>query len=272
MRRVYKNIVLGFALLVSPSMAVGQSYPGYTEPVFDALLSAAVPGTIKNIRVKQGDSVEEGAVLVELDDRLESLEVDRRKLIWQSKIEVNAAKLRTELLQRDFSATKELFETTKSVSREEMETKELEYQLALAEYQRLEKIEEREELEYRIASEQLNLKQIRAPGAGIITDVLLDEGENCEQRQPVMRFVNVSKGYFKCNMNAADAGDLTLGQVVTLSLPSGPATVKVPGVISYIAPVVDPASGLQEVKATFENGGNKVRPGVAGAMAFGGAE
>jgi multidrug efflux pump subunit AcrA (membrane-fusion protein) len=37
----------------------------------------------------------------------------------------------------------------------------------------------------------------------------------------------------------------------------------------YVSPVVDAASGLQEVKALFENAGGVIRPGVAGVLMVG---
>jgi multidrug efflux pump subunit AcrA (membrane-fusion protein) len=67
-------------------------------------------------------------------------------------------------------------------------------------------------------------------------------------------------------MEADEAGELSLGQGVTLSIPQGNETDTLNGKISFISPVVDPASGLQEVKALFDNPDNRIRPGVAGHM------
>jgi hypothetical protein len=40
-------------------------------------------------------------------------------------------------------------------------------------------------------------------------------------------------------------------------------------VIEYASPVVDPASGLREVKVLFDNPTGDVQPGVAGSMTVG---
>ncbi len=42
--------------------------------------------------------------------------------------------------------------------------------------------------------------------------------------------------------------------------------VIVTGKISFISPVVDPASGLAKIKALFENADGKIRPGLAAKL------
>ena len=46
--------------------------------------------------------------------------------------------------------------------------------------------------------------------------------------------------------------------------PRGP--VSRPGTVEYVSPVVDPSSGLREVKVLFDNADNKIQPGVPGKM------
>ena len=59
---------------------------------------------------------------------------------------------------------------------------------------------------------------------------------------------------------------LKLGQSVKLEIESASEPKAVEGKIVYLSPVVDPASGLQKVKALFENSNGSIRPGVAGKM------
>jgi multidrug efflux pump subunit AcrA (membrane-fusion protein) len=54
--------------------------------------------------------------------------------------------------------------------------------------------------------------------------------------------------------------------IVAVSVPVGREMLTLPATLSYIAPVVDPASGLLEVKALFNNPQERVRPGVAGTL------
>ena len=53
---------------------------GITEPYLDATLSAPVAGILGKQFFKEGDRVEAGKVIVELDKRIEELEVSRREV------------------------------------------------------------------------------------------------------------------------------------------------------------------------------------------------
>ncbi|MFT5122360.1 MAG: RND family efflux transporter MFP subunit [Kiritimatiellia bacterium] len=258
--------ILACMLLPASLYGAAISAPGITEPIIDATLSSSVPGMIKTLHVKEGERVKKGQVILTLDQALETLEVARRKLAWESKVEVEAAEARAALLLQDYEGTKKLFETTQSISKEDLDKKDLEYRLSVAEWQRLEIVEQREALEYQIAEQQLLRKLVKAPGDGIITTILLEEGENCQERQPLARFVDISQGHFISNIDASLVGKIKTGQAVTVSVPIGTKMITLPATLSYIAPVVDPASGLLEIKALFMNPQENIRPGVAGTL------
>jgi RND family efflux transporter MFP subunit len=203
---------------------------------------------------------------VELDKRLEQLEAARRKLVWESKAELEAAEARVVTLSTDLEATRKLFQTTRSVSREDMDKKELEYKIASAERDRLLNAEARERIEYEMAMEQLRERQIIAPFDGVLTDLYLDVGEDCEPRQPVARVVDTSECRFIANMDAAAAGRLKPGDPALLAIESAGGTVSRTGTVEFVSAVVDPASGLQRVKIRFGNADGKVAPGVAGTL------
>jgi RND family efflux transporter MFP subunit len=253
-------------VLLGVSPAAGLVCGGITEPIRDATLSATVPGTIAVIHVDEGDRVAGDEVLVELDKELEELEVERRKMIWESKVEVDSAEQRAETVKRDLDGTRQLFETTRSVSQDELEQKELEYKLAVAEWDRLKLAEDRERIEYRMAEEQLRRREIRSPMDGTVAEVFIEEGEGCETREPIIRIVQTREVRFVTNIDARIARNLRLGAKVSLDIEGGADSIRREGEISFISPVVDPASGLQEVKAVFGNEDGEVRPGVAGVM------
>src|SRR5437870_350400 len=58
---------------------------GITKALLDVTLSASVPGIITARNSREGDFVHEGAVILELDRKLEELEVERRKLVRDQK-------------------------------------------------------------------------------------------------------------------------------------------------------------------------------------------
>jgi RND family efflux transporter MFP subunit len=262
-------LLVAYVLLWSPLPAPGQetlSVSGITESIDDVTLSLSVAGTVSKVFFEEGDKVRSGQSILHLDRRLEQLEVARRKLIWESKAEVESAQARVLTLKSQLESTRDLFQSTGSVSREELEEKELEYKLALAEQKRLAMEEEKQRIEYEMAVENLSKRRLTSPIGGVVIKLFLDVGESCEPEQPLAHVVDPSRCLFICNMEEWLGRTLKPGQVVDLAINTGYETVAKKGKIVFASPVVDPASGLLEVKAAFENQDGEVRPGVSGSM------
>lgn len=240
--------------------------PGITEPIRDVLLSLPTMGTIARVFYNEGDRVKKGTVILNLDMQLETLEVERRKLIWKSKAEVNSAIARVATLWSQLKSSEELYDSTGSISLDELEQQQLEYALAVAEKERLENNEARERIEYKIAAEQLSKRSLRAPFTGVITELLVDIGETSELDVPLVHFVDTSRGLFVCTVEEPVGRTLRSGPSIDLEIQAGATSVQIEGQITYVDPVVDPASGLQRVKVVFQNKAGEIYPGVAGTM------
>lgn len=250
----------------SRSAAAPTRVPGITEPVHDSLLSSPVAGAVHAIHFKEGDLVEAGAVILELDKALEELEVKRRQSVYESRAELEAAEHRASVLQLDYESTKRLFEKSKSVSKDEVDKRELEFKLAVGERERLTAAKERERIELDIARQQLAYRQIVAPFAGVITDLRVDLGVSCEPRQPVVRLVELKKIYFVADVTPALTSNLKPGREARLQIETGSGQREVLGTVEYLAPVVDPGSGLRRVKLIFDNPGAEIAPGAVGRL------
>jgi RND family efflux transporter MFP subunit len=232
---------LAAATLGAPPLRAqgGDWISGITEAINDVTLSAPAAGIIGKRPLKEGDFVKAGQAILELDKRLEDLEVNRRKFVLDLR--------RTEL-----ESTKKLFEKTISLSREEMDKKVTEFAVA--------------EAEYELAKEQLNRRLIVAPFDGTITALAMNVGEACQAQQALARLVDTRRCYFVCNVEARSGHSLRAGQSVKLEVEAGDQTASFTGTVYFVSPVVDPASGLMRVKVVFENPDGRIRPGVAGRM------
>jgi RND family efflux transporter MFP subunit len=251
---------------LGPSAAESQRLQGITIPIKDAALSAMVAGTVSKLVVEEGDVVEAGDIILELDKVQETLEVARRRLVWLDRSELRAASHRLETLHRDLASTHELFKTTKSVSMDELDKKKLEVNLAGAELARVEASEAREELEFHMAEEQLRRRDLTAPMSGTITTIDVEVGEYREPRQPMVRLVDVSRFYFVGNVTEAVGQGLTHGKPVRVRVGEGATADEMTGTVCFASATVDPASGLLLVKAVFDNPGGRVRPGTAAEL------
>ncbi len=255
-----------FLLTIAPCQAQSTSSQGIIEPFQDAKVGAPSAGIVVAINAREGTFVRKGDVVVELDSELESLEVERRKTIADSTVEMRAARTRVETLKVDLEGTRKLWESTKSVSLEDLRKKELEYKLAEADLEQLEVTKKREQVEYRIADAQLRRRFVTAPFDGIIVERLLEMGESCNQQQPLFRIVDVSKCRLVVHLEKAQSLKLRQGKQVTVRIQEIGGVLTTPGTVEFVSPLVDASSGLREIKVLFENPDDKVHPGVTGTI------
>jgi RND family efflux transporter MFP subunit len=235
---VVSKILVLFAstALCAAGAAEMKSVNGITEPFMDVELGASGAGIVHSQLFKEGDTVKKGEVIIELDKRLEELEVERRKAVMDQN-------------KMTFESTRTLAQNTKSVSKEELAKKEAEYNVSVA--------------EYGIAVEQLAHRQIVAPFPGAITEIQLHPGAACAPYQSIVRLVDTTRFYFVGQIEGKSSLSLRLDQPVKIEVEGGAV---VAGKISFISPVVDPASGLARIKALFDNPDGKIRPGLAAKL------
>jgi multidrug efflux system membrane fusion protein len=216
--------------------------------------------------MREGDRVRKGDLILDLEKHKQQLEVERRKLIWNSKVEIESAALRVASLKSQLESSQRLFEQSKSVSGEELEKRRLEYELAVAEKKNLQSAEERQRLEYEFSLEELRQHSLRAPIEGVINKLFLNEGESCQANQPLVQIVDTGKGLFICTMEEPVGRLFKVGDNIDLTVRVGQDTVIKQGTVIFASPVVDSASSLMEIKAEFDNHDGLIRPGVSGWM------
>lgn len=247
-------------------MAESTQYSCVTEAYKDATLSFTVSGRIEAIHHREGDVVKAGTDLVDLEHTSESLEVQRRKLVFEDKSQLQGAKSEADTYKKLLESSQKLFDSTGSVSRDELSKMELKAKTAEAEYQRLAISEQREQVEYKLALANLAQRTLKAPFSGTIVDVKLEEGEICEANQPLIELVDIKRGYLNCNIDEPVGRQLSSGDEVPVSIQAGHGQWSGSGKVVFVAPVVDPASGLLRVKIEFDNPDGEVRPGVPGTV------
>jgi RND family efflux transporter MFP subunit len=239
---------------------------GITEPYRDSTVSTTVVGAVSSIDVNEGQFVRRGQTLIELDNELEKLEVDRRKLVMESKVELESAQAQFELIGEDLATTRELYQNTRSISEEDLMQKEMDYALAEAEVNRLKIAEQREEIEYKIAQAQLENRLVKAPFDGIVVRLFVEEGENCSPQQPLARIADTRRVRLVVHMDSGLSRTLKRGMGVRVRVDEMNSPITRRGSVEFISPVVDPSSGLREVKVLFDNADGRVHPGVAGSL------
>lgn len=253
-------------LLLAAATAHADEVAALVVPVRESTLSMTVVGRVAAVPVADGAAVAEGDLLVELERRVEELDAERRRLVHANTAELDAARARVAQLAAELEGTRRLFASTGSVSREELERKDLELQTARAELDQLALREEIEALDHALALEQVRRRELRAPHAGRAVEVLAEVGETVEPRQPLVRLVDASRVHVVANVEAAAAFRLDPARPLRVRVPTADGDVEREGRVEYLAPVVDAASGLRKVRVEVDNADGRIVPGVQAVL------
>jgi multidrug efflux pump subunit AcrA (membrane-fusion protein) len=221
---------------------------------------------------KEGTAVNKGDTIIKLDYMETLLDAERCRVIAESDAELQAAKLKAATAEKDYEATRTLHDSTRAISGEELWKKELEYNLTKTERDRLTMVKSKEVIEYKMSLDRLNHYFVITPFNGIIAQSFLFESETCKPQEPLIKLVDIARCRFITYVPAIFARDLTKGKKVTIFLEGGKTPLTREGTIEFIAPVVDPSSGLRTVKIIFDNLDGSVQPGVKGSLIISSSE
>ena len=243
-----------------------RSFDGVTEPIASSVIGLTVSGRIDSLWVSEGQFVKKGDVILNLNKEDEEIQASMTKLILENTAGLVSAKSKKEIYGKDYLATKKLFETSTSVSEEQVWQKELEYKSALAEYENLVMTEEKERLEYEMALIQLEKRILRAPYDGEIVRINKNKSESVQALEDLVEIADVHFCRMISYIPAAAASVLKKNQEVRLLLDGGRQKRYKKGKIDFISPVIDRSSMLRTVKVIFNNEDKAIEPGVTGKI------
>jgi RND family efflux transporter MFP subunit len=160
------------------------------EPRSIAELSAATDGIISEIFVKRGDRVEAGQALAQLDDKLETLQIELAQARAESDVNLRAQTSRLDLRQIEFDralqleqrnvaavALRQTAEIELALAKLAMEEAQLEQKVSLIELAQSKAVRDR--------------RVLRSPVDGIVTAVLAAKGEFANEQTPVITVAEV---------------------------------------------------------------------------------
>ena len=179
---------------------------GSVESRRNIMISAEIPGRINEIKVREGERVTKGQLLMVLDAESIARSID------ELKTQLDLAKIvyerQTRLWQQNVGSEIQYLEAQNKV----------------------------ESLEKRLASlnTELNKTRIKAPFSGSIDSVPIKEGEFAMMGMPLVRVVSLSELYIKADVSERFVGKFEQGDVVEVYLPANEEVV-----ISEIVAVSD---------------------------------
>ncbi|HCZ32928.1 MAG TPA: hypothetical protein DHV93_05410 [Holophagaceae bacterium] len=214
-------------------VSAGTPVEGLVQPFRQVDVSAPVSSRITELKVGEGEAVQEGQTLALLYGKLEELEMMRAKALLE---------------RREFEAkgAKRLYD-----SRIIPEAKALESRIEL----------DLARLQYETAAEQVRLRTVQTPLAGVVVARHREVGEAVSTAQPLFRILDLSRVVVVCAVDPKALAGLAAGQKARVTLPQMPETGTLEGEVALVDPCAD-AAGLVRVKVVVENPERRIRSGL----------
>ena len=252
---VFVLILFGLAL----DSASGVEVDGFTEPYRTIHVAASETGIITKIHVREGDVVEEGQLLAQLDDdvHLALLAIAGQAMNAKGRLDTTLADL--ELKSSRYEKLKQL-RADGHARQEEVDRAATE--LAVAEGQVVTAREDLliKKLEFDKLQTQLERRSIRCTADGVVAALHKNEGEFVAPNDPeVLTLVELDPLIAVFSIMHPLADRLKVHSTIKVRFPESKDTVK--GTIEFISPVTDFESGTVRVKIRVDNSDGRYRSG-----------
>ncbi|OGD20184.1 MAG: hypothetical protein A2W03_13260 [Candidatus Aminicenantes bacterium RBG_16_63_16] len=255
--------------------------PGEAVTTRKIVMKTEVAGVIKELKVKEGLHVKAGDLLAALDDEkyrlaLERQRASRLRLLSEMLLErkfgqptdrPGAMPERIAKVNEDFAVSEAGFRKG-LISLADFEKASQDHEIAL-----IESGMKREEVraaskgltqaEIDVKAGELDLQKtsVKAPFAGIITDISVSPGEHVEAGRQLFTLVNISEIKMIARVLESEVGKMKAGREVDLRFSAYPdKTFK--GQVEAISPVVNPEDKTCAVHVVVENQQEEIKPGM----------
>jgi len=254
------------AALAWPVAATAADFVGIVHPRHHLTLSFAVAGLVTRVLVEPGRRVEAQETLIELDERVQLLEEQRRRIVFEDQSEIRANEERLRIVQPLAEDARRLAATRAAISREDAARSELDFLATRGRLAQLEAQKKREQAELQSAEQERLARRLQAPVGGVVTKIGVDLGEWARPGEMAIELIDASVLHLRVNVPAAAARRLRVGVPLAVAFEPGLGADAVNGQISFISPAVDAASGLVELRVRFANPGGRLSPGIKGTI------
>ena len=229
---------------------------GKIQPKTQVKISADVSARINKIAVVEGQHVEKGQLLVELDrERLTAMVESGEANVRSATANATLVKQNMIQAEREFNRTKEMM-NQKLTSQSVYDAAEAAYQVEVARYQSANDQAEQAKAALKQARDDLSKTTIYSPMAGTITDLNKEQGEIAigSQFQPdvILIVADLSVMEAQVNVDENDIVQIGIGQDAEIQVDALP-DARLKGKVTDIANSANAsAAGTQEQKTEFE--------------------
>lgn len=256
-------------------------------------ISASEAGLLIELSVKEGEAVEVGSTLAQIDGREAELlcqraetEVEEARSLAENDIKVRFAKLSAAVADAEMKRAKESHEKfPKSVSQTELDRLKLladkavlEVEQAQIDLQQARRSLRVKEGDLERARLELKRRTIVAPFPGMVVQWKKQQGEWVEPGTPVMRLIRMNRLRAEAFVASQSLPGNLIDRPVKLIVESTalgnekPTTTSHTGKLVFVSPEVDPVNGQVRIWAEIDNSDLSLRPGQTATLVVGAAK
>ena len=266
-----RRIAMFAVLCMSAASGVGSAWAQQPDVVADTRscllkprkvvqVGSPVFGVLSNILVDRATLVTKGQLVAKLDTSVEEAQLALDRFRAANTTATDAAKTdlawnQRELARRQkiagnmFSKANEIDEVTTKVDQDKISVQKGQTDQRTA------------ELEAEKSAAQLNLKLIRSPVDGVVSEIKLEPGEFIYETTPIMTIVQYDPLTIDLTLPAQRYRQVRPGTVVQVYL-AEPVNAAMSATVDVIDPVIDAASDTFRVRLLLSNPGNAIPAGV----------
>ena len=246
--------------------------PGKIRPESKVEISASLPGQVVNLPVHEGQWVEQGQLLLQLDKAEYVAQVEQRKAM------LGNAKASLSLAQASLGQAKAVYERKKTLSEknlaspEELESASTQYDVQRAQVEAAKQAVSEAAAALSIAQDYLKKTTFLAPQAGVVSELNVEKGEIVvvgTMNMPgtvIMTVADLAHMQVECDVDETDVVNIEKGQRAKVYVDAFPDTVLEATVVEIgssgkrTASVVEASATDFEVKLSLEPGSVGLKP------------
>jgi RND family efflux transporter MFP subunit len=268
MARLALRLAFIGALLGAESALAQTEFDCIIEAKQNVEIRSPVEAMIESVRVKRGDAVTKGQIIVTLESGPERAAFALASSRAQAVGEIRAAEARVDISLKKLKRAEELVKQN-FISHNARDEAEAEHKLATEELRRARENQQIAAHEAKRAGEVLAMRTIRSPFTGVVVEVLLKPGEfgAITFKDPILKLAEIDPLHVEVILPMSQYGKVKPKQRASV-MPEQPVGGRYDTTVKIVDRVVDAASGTFGVRLELPNKDFNLPAGVRCKVQF----
>lgn len=226
---------------------------GTVKALRTSVVASRMMGAVTSLLVKEGDPVEQGQLLLTIDDR-DAMQRERGAEAGhrEAKKALEAAAQNRELTEITYRRYKKMYEE-KAISRQEMDQFETQNRVAALEQERVQEMVGRAEAGLAEARIHRGFARVTSPIRGVVTEKRTELGSMAVPGMPLLTVESAAAFQAEISVDESLSGKLRVGAPVLVSIEA--LNREMSGKVAEVLPAIDPQSRSFTAKVSVSGPG-----------------